>query len=42
MVGLGTAATVAAARRGEPKAIWLTMGYFTAMEALQAAGYRVV
>ena len=42
MVGLGTAATIVAARRGEPKAIWLTMGYFTAMEVLQAAGYRVV
>lgn len=30
------------AARGDPKAIWLTIGYFTVMEALQAAGYTVV
>ncbi|MGC9420833.1 MAG: DUF5765 domain-containing protein [Rhodovulum sp.] len=42
MVGLGAAATVIAARRGEPTAIWVTLGYFTFMEALQAAGYAVV
>ncbi|TCP44087.1 DUF5765 domain-containing protein [Rhodovulum marinum] len=42
MVGLGAAATVIAARRGEPTAIWATLGYFTLMEALQAAGYAVV
>ena len=42
MVGLGTIATTIAISRGEPKAIWLTLGYFTIMEALQTAGYRVV
>ncbi|TCO69274.1 DUF5765 domain-containing protein [Rhodovulum euryhalinum] len=42
MVGLGAAATVIAARRGEPAAIWATLGYFTLMETLQAAGYAVV
>lgn len=42
MVGIGAVATVVTARRGEPKAIWLTLGYFTAMEALQAIGYSVV
>jgi len=42
MVGLGAAATVVTARRGEPRAIWMTLGYFTVMEALQAAGYAVV
>jgi len=42
MVGLGAAATAVTARRGEPRAIWMTLGYFTVMEALQAAGYAVV
>lgn len=42
MVGLGAAATLVTARRGEPRAIWLTLAYFTAMEALQAAGYAVL
>jgi hypothetical protein len=42
MVGLGAAATVIAVRRGEARAIWVAMGYFTAMEALQAIGYTVV
>lgn len=42
MVGVGAAATVVVAVRGQPPAIWLTLGYFTAMEALQAAGYGVV
>ena len=42
MVGLGGVATIVTYRRGEPKAIWLTIGYFTVMEALQAAGYAVV
>ena len=42
MVGLGGVATVVTLTRGEPKAIWLTVGYFTVMEALQAAGYAVV
>ena len=42
MVGLGGAATVITARRGEPAAIWLTLGYFTVMEMLQAGGYAVI
>ncbi|MBN2906306.1 MAG: hypothetical protein JXJ18_06340 [Rhodobacteraceae bacterium] len=42
MVGLGAAATLVTARRGEPRAIWLTLAYFTLMEVLQAAGYAVV
>lgn len=42
MVGLGAAATAVAWWRGEPRAIWITLGYFTFMEALQAAGYAVV
>ena len=42
LVVLGGAATVVSARRGQPRAIWLTLGYFTAMEALQVAGYAVV
>ncbi|WP_343081290.1 DUF5765 domain-containing protein [Ostreiculturibacter nitratireducens] len=42
MVGIGAAATVITAQRGEPRAIWMTLGYFTLMEALQAGGYAVV
>lgn len=42
MVGLGFGAVAITAMRGEPRAIWLTLGYFTAMEGLQAAGYSVV
>ena len=42
MVGLGAAATLITARRGESRGIWLTLGYFTIMEALQAAGYGVL
>lgn len=42
MVGIGALATGIAAARGQPKAIWLTLGYFTVMEALQAIGYGVV
>lgn len=42
MIGLGTAATVITARRGEPAAIPLTLAYFTLMEGLQAVGYQVV
>lgn len=42
MVGVGAVATVVAARRGQPTAIWAALGYFTFMEALQAAGYAVV
>jgi hypothetical protein len=42
MVGLGAAAVAVTALRGEPRAIWLTLGYFTVMEGLQALGYTVV
>lgn len=42
MVGFGVGAVVITAMRGEPRAIWLTLGYFAAMEGLQAAGYFVV
>ncbi|SHH74418.1 DUF5765 domain-containing protein [Marivita hallyeonensis] len=42
MVAIGGGATIYTALRGEPKAIWLTIGYFTAMEGLQAVGYGVV
>ena len=38
----GATTTVYAARKGQPAAIYLTVGYFTVMEALQAAGYLVV
>lgn len=40
--GLGTAATLVAYRRGEPLAIWGTIGYFTSMELLQLGGYAVI
>ncbi len=39
---MGSVATAVTYRRGEPAAIWVTMAYFTAMEALQVAGYAVV
>jgi hypothetical protein len=42
MVAVGSAATVYTQRRGLPRAIWMAIGYFTLMEALQAAGYFVV
>ena len=42
MVAVGGAATVVTLRRGEPAAIWGTVAYFTAMEALQGVGYAVV
>ena len=42
MVGAGTLATIVVAKRGEPCAIWLVLGYFTLMEALQAGGYSVI
>lgn len=42
MVGLGAVAVVITVRRGEPRAIWFALGYFTAMEALQAASYAVI
>jgi hypothetical protein len=42
MVATGGAATAVSVLRGDPKAVWLTIGYFTLMEGLQAAGYAVV
>ena len=42
MVAVGTVASVVTYRRGDAPAIWLTLGYFAIMEALQVAGYRVV
>lgn len=42
MVAAGGAAMAVSYVRGDPKAIWLTLGYFTLMEALQATGYAVV
>ncbi len=42
MTGIGTAAAVISYHRNDPAAIWLTLGYFSAMEALQVAGYGVV
>jgi hypothetical protein len=41
MVAVGSGATVYTFRRGLPSAIWMTLGYFTVMEALQASGYFV-
>lgn len=42
LVVAGTAATGVARHRKLPLGIWVTLGYFTAMEALQVAGYLVV
>lgn len=42
MIAAGAVGTAVAFRRGEPGAIWITLGFFTLMEALQAAGYAVV
>lgn len=42
MVALGGTATVVSARRKDPLAIPVTLGYFTLMEALQVAGYAVI
>lgn len=42
MVGIGAAAAVSTARRGEPTAIPATLGFFAAMEALQVGGYWVI
>lgn len=42
MVALGGVAAAVTVMRGEPKAIWITVGYFTIMEGLQATGYAVV
>ncbi|MDU8943841.1 DUF5765 domain-containing protein [Ovoidimarina sediminis] len=37
--GVGAAITL---RRGDPAAIWATLGFFTVMEGLQATGYAVI
>ncbi len=42
MVGLGAAAAVVTARRGDPVAFPVTLAFFAAMEALQAFGYLVI
>lgn len=42
MVAIGTTAAGVAVAHRQPPAIWLTLGYFTIMEALQAAGYAVI
>lgn len=42
MVAVGTAATAISYRRKDPMAFWLTLGFFTVMEALQVAGYAVL
>lgn len=42
MVVAGAAVTTVTLKRGEPVAIWGTMAYFTAMEALQVAGHVVI
>ena len=42
MAGLGAGATVWTAAKGHRWPIPLTLGYFTVIEALQAAGYQVV
>ncbi|MDT8343195.1 MAG: DUF5765 domain-containing protein [Thermohalobaculum sp.] len=42
MVGLGAVATGVTLMRGKPRAIPVALGYFTAMEGLQYAGYQVI
>ena len=42
MVGLGTVATAISYQRDHPPAFWLTLAFFTVMEALQVAGYAVL
>ena len=42
MVAIGAIAATVTYRRGDPPPIWLTLGFFTIMEALQVAGYSVV
>lgn len=39
---LGFASTAFAWRKGDSPALWLSLGYFTLMEALQAYTYRVI
>lgn len=42
MTLVGVAATGVAYGQRQPAGIWITLGYFTAMEALQLAGYAVL
>jgi hypothetical protein len=42
MVVLGVTASVVTYRRGDVPAIWITLGFFTIMEALQFWGYLVL
>lgn len=42
MVAVGAAATTVSYRRKDPAAFWLTLGFFTVMEALQVTGYVVL
>jgi hypothetical protein len=42
MVAVGGAATAVTMLRGDARGIWVTLGYFTVMEALQATGYAVI
>ncbi len=42
MAALGGGASIVTRRRGAPTAIWVALGYFALMEALQAAGYLVI
>ncbi|NNE87167.1 MAG: hypothetical protein HKN27_03745 [Silicimonas sp.] len=42
MVAVGGLATAVARHQKQPVAIWGTLGYFTAMEALQVGGYAVL
>ena len=42
VVAIGTVASAVTYRRGDPPEIWLTLGFFRVMEALQVAGYGVL
>ena len=42
VTALGSAAAAVSWHRKDPAAIWLTLGYFATMEALQVAGYAVL
>lgn len=42
MACVGGAGAAVTYHRGDPPAIWLTLGYFTLMEVLQIVGYGVV
>ncbi len=42
MTGAGMAAAIVTYRRGAAPAIWMTLGYFAIMEALQLWGYGVL